>query len=272
MISLHYKLTSDIFSERCNDARPNNSRSISGDWHSFFSRLRRNHRFETLQVTKKIPRSRSIATDISHQRHIASALKLLDVDTLIDVGAYEGKFRHNLDGAKLKHVFMFEPNPEKYAALGEEDGTTAFNLALSSQSGAMTFLINENLDTTSTLEKAIDQSAMLYLIKTKILKRNYGSKIIVKTSTLDEFFTADDFGKCFLKIDAEGSDYDVLVGGENFLEKVTYVFIEVKKLNFYKNCRKSDIFRLLFRKGFKKKKTFSTFPHFYQDVLFEREV
>ena len=208
-----------------------------------------------------------------HQKYLKEFLMHLDIEFFIDAGAYEGNFLRNFNTSNIKYVYMFEPNINKYQQLKEKNKDFfIFNYALSNKKGMENFLINETDDTTSTLESVIDTNSVLYFVKTNILNASYKNKIQVETEKLDNIFDNEIYRKSFLKIDTEGSDYEVLKGGEELLSKIDYVLVEVKKLNFYRNCKKNDIYELLFEKKFRIKKIFSSFPHFYQDSLFEKEI
>ena len=108
---------------------------------------------------------------------------------------------------------------------------------------------------------------MLFKIKEKLLHLNYFEKKLIRVDTLDNIIKKID-NVSFLKIDAEGSDLNVLKGGKKLIRKINFILIEIKPLNFYKDNSGIDIFNFLKKKNFKVIKIFTTFPYFYYDVLF----
>ncbi|EMH80465.1 methyltransferase, FkbM family [alpha proteobacterium HIMB114] len=209
--------------------------------------------------------------ETQHQKKLNNYLKTLNISFLIDVGSYKGNFMKNFNQENLEHIYLFEPNFEKYKTLRSKfKSFNIYNTALSDKKSVEDFVICSKEDTTSTLENALNKNSFLYYVKTKILKKDYIKKIKVEVNKLDNIFNEDIYPNSFLKIDTEGSDLQVLKGGENFLKKVNYVLIEVKKFNLYNNCKKEDILKFLIKKNFKMIKVFSSFPYLYQDILFER--
>ena len=209
--------------------------------------------------------------EIQHQKKLNNYLKTLNISFLIDVGSYNGNFIKNFNQKNLESVHMFEPNFEKYETLKSKYKLfNIYNVALSDKKSIEDFVLCTEEDTTSTLENVLNKNSFLYYVKTKILQKKYNKKIKVEVNKLDNIFHEDIYPNSFLKIDTEGSDLQVLKGGENFLKKVNYVLIEVKKFNLYNNCKKKDILKFLIKKNFKMIKVFSSFPYLYQDILFER--
>lgn len=205
-----------------------------------------------------------------HQEKLKNYFKKLKIKNFIDVGSYEGEFLKNLNQENLKEIIMFEPDPEKFNNLKSTfKNYSIHNLCISSSVSKQKFSINKD-KTTSTLSSVINKNHFLYKIKKNILKQSYQKEIFINVETLDHFFKNKKFENLFLKIDTEGSDYEVLLGATNFIKEIDFVLIEVKRINFYNNAKYENILKFMYNHKFKISKVFSTFPHFYQDILFEK--
>ena len=73
--------------------------------------------------------------------------------------------------------------------------------------------------------------------------------------SLDEYIIEKNIKKIhFLKIDTEGSEFDVLIGAEEFLQKIHFIIFEHHYHDMLKkNCTLSDIHNYLVKNGFEKK-------------------
>lgn len=209
-----------------------------------------------------------------HHKKIKKILKKINIKTFIDVGAFKGEFLNNLNQKKLKKIYLFEPQPYYYNNLKKKfkkkEEYKIYNLAISSKKTKTFFLLNNQI-TTSTLEHTLNKSHLLYFIKTKLLNLKYFKKITVKTDLLQNILKKKELKSCFLKIDTEGNDLEVLKGCVEIIKKIDYIMVEVKYLNFYKNNNQIDIYNFLFNHKFVVKNSISTFPYIYKDVLFENQ-
>lgn len=145
--------------------------------------------------------------------------------TIIDVGANVGQFA--IAAAKLLpgvQVHSFEPNPPSAAqlrhnvrnlkmiqvhelALGEQAGTVDFHVNAHSHSSSILPLANSHLDAFPEARE---------------------SKVIqVPVSTLDVVFDGVNLpGPVLLKLDVQGYELPVLLGGKKLLERVELVLLE----------------------------------------------
>lgn len=208
-----------------------------------------------------------------HEKKKRIYLNNIFINTLIDVGAHEANFLKNINEKNLINVYMFEPNLIKFNQLIKTfPSFKIYNIALSNRKNIENFLICDEEDTNSTLESAINKNSFFFFFKTKFLRIKYNNVIQVQLDKLDNIFKNELYLNSFLKIDTEGSDLEVLYGGIEFIKKINYILIEVKKYNFYKNCKKKNICSFLLKNNFKIKKIFSSFPYHYEDILFERNL
>lgn len=206
-----------------------------------------------------------------HQKKIKNFIKQIPITTLIDVGAYHGNFINNLNLNLLKRIFAFEPDKKNCDFIKKNfNKIKVYNFCLAEKKYLGFFLINKDR-TTSTLEKNVDKKSLLYKVKEEFLNLKYYKRVLVKVNTLDNVIKKVD-GLSFLKIDVEGGDLNVLLGAKKIINKIHFILIEIKLINFYKNNNKNKIYEFLHKKHFIKKKVFCTFPFFYLDVLFEKKV
>lgn len=155
-------------------------------------------------------------------------LKKYKIETIIDVGANEGKVSQALRFLFPKaYIYAFEPNTKLHAKFKKRLGyekVTLEGLALSDKPGKINFYEDVNPALSSTLPPKINSSQ---------------EKRIASASTLDEYFYDKKLGKVLLKLDVEGAEGLVLKGGTNFLKQVSVIHIETY---FQKIHAKQDLF------------------------------
>lgn len=176
-------------------------------------------------------------------------LKKYDIQTIIDVGAYQGHVSKSLSYLLPKaKIYAFEPLEENIEYLKKNlnsKAATIEKVALSNRVGTSTFYSNNYLPASSILpleEKHIQKHP--FIANTRKTK--------VKTVTLDSYFKDKQIGKIvFLKIDTQGTEGLVLQGGKNFLKKVSIVHIETSFDEMYKNQSNfKEIYEFLTNLGF----------------------
>jgi FkbM family methyltransferase len=170
---------------------------------------------------------------------------------ILDVGSHEGEslqlFQKIFPKATL---YAVEPNSEKkdfilpYLTNSEH----LFVGALSNQSGKAVWHLNEDSGTSSLKES--NESAQKFWeasIKTKEMHE-------VATLTLDDWMKSHSISELgLLKIDVQGSELDVLKGGQETLAsgKVKHLHCEFTLINAYHDsAHLSDLLRLLEEFGF----------------------
>jgi FkbM family methyltransferase len=152
---------------------------------------------------------------------------LKDGDIVFEIGANIGL--HALHEAKAVgnsgKVFAFEPVPSTYNTmlanlkLNAFNNIATYNVGLSNNKGQLEMNVSSNYDAWNTL---VDQSKMV--ANTNI----YDSKIYVDLIKLDDFMMEEniDLKKIsLLKIDVEGWEKFVLLGGSSFLKNESPVLM-----------------------------------------------
>ncbi len=201
---------------------------------------------------------------------------------VFDVGSFQGNFSRTLKNKLLKekisaNFYLFDPNPN----IKLKDFFTE-NIALSSKKGEKIFYLNNFLPSSGSSLKNIVANDKLWNISRRVLtlglKKNF-SQIGVITDTIDNFCKKKKIKQInVLKIDVEGSEFEVIQGAKKQLESTEIILLEIlEKKNCYDE-KFQKIFKLLTKKyGFKllkKKEIFSTkiFSHLRSsDLLFVKK-
>lgn len=129
--------------------------------------------------------------------------KFIDKDKIVlDIGASVGLYT-NYFAQHARVVYAFEPVPYCYNELNKvlkkQSNIFTFNIALSDHSGVEPFYLDPN---------RLSNNSLLNLMN--------GPKIFVEVRRLDSF-AFQDIG--FIKIDTEGTELDVLIGGFETIHK-----------------------------------------------------
>ena len=197
-------------------------------------------------------------------------------DTLIDIGANRGQFSLlMLQFHNLKSVWLFEPQSDLlnlfFIYAEKKFLNTSFheeNIALSDTEKTVNFNITQKTDCSS------------YYIPTSHSGRTSANHLKIKktisinTCKLDNFFQAQpslSFTNCFVKIDTQGSELDVIQGAKSFLAKhAIYVYVEVSNFEHYhQQCFYLDVLRMLQSIGFSELERYNNVGDMdYCDVLF----
>lgn len=156
------------------------------------------------------------------------------ITTILDVGANQGQY------AKLSRtigfkgtIFSFEPLTEAFSKLQKrakkDKNWHTFNHALGDKKETVTINISNNLYSSSILD-----------ITTTHLdgapESVYQAKEEIQVETLDAIFPTLQIPAehCFLKIDVQGYEKNVLEGAKNTLQKIKGVQIEMSLQELYK--------------------------------------
>jgi FkbM family methyltransferase len=146
--------------------------------------------------------------------------------TVIDVGANIGQF--SVAAANIfsdSKVYAFEPNPECRAKLRANTSKCSDidirHMAVGNKNGKANFYIN-----------SFDQASSLLKMNSTFLeefsKTREKDAIRVDIATLDDIFLDRTLDRpVLLKIDVQGSEKDVIAGGQETLKNVDYVLMEV---------------------------------------------
>lgn len=175
---------------------------------------------------------------LAQTHYLRRVIHELDIDCFLDVGANCGQYRDylrnevNYDGL----IVSFEPHPDCVSilrsrikddtkwylndyALGSTNGTLELNIMVESQYSS--FLNPDN-----TKVAKIDSTNRI------------SNTVQVEVKTLDVVFPALQhflkFRRPFLKLDTQGFDIQVVVGGENILDQIKCIQTEISNIPIYK--------------------------------------
>ena len=214
--------------------------------------------------------------DKFHQKRIITFLKSLSFSCVIDVGAHKGSFISDiLLLKKINKIYAFEPQVDIFNILKKKylynKDIEIYNLALDSEIAKKDIYINK-ISSTSTLSKFNTNS---FFLKMKnfitFSKNNYIRKYQIQTNTIDNQFKNIKLEETLLKIDVEGFELDVLMGGENKISnEIQYILIEHKYSKQYSNSKKEQVHEFLVKKKFKIEKVFFYPTFHFKDVLYKK--
>ncbi len=165
--------------------------------------------------------------------------------TVIDIGGHIGSFAA-LAGilAKNGRVYTFEPDTDNFRQLQENisinklGNVRAHNMAVTNTSGKRTFFKDH-----------------LNCAEGGFFKKG-GSSVEVPTLTLEDIFRTNNITSCdLLKIDCEGSEYEILLGApDSILNKIKKISMELHNENFFSitdpRFQRAKLLTFLKSKGF----------------------
>lgn len=162
--------------------------------------------------------------------------------TLLDIGAHLGHFTQTLRQTFPDCVpTLVEPNPHCLPAL-VATGHEVHGMAASAEHGdAELFLTREWLQSTG---------ASLYRENTHFFRDEVLVRTPVPKRRLDDIFAGRRFD--FVKIDTQGAELDVLLGGQAVLRQADYILIEVSLMEYnHGGARAEEVFAALAALGFR---------------------
>jgi FkbM family methyltransferase len=169
--------------------------------------------------------------------HLQKLFPVIGIDTVIDVGANQGQYYQFLRervGFRGR-VVSFEPIPELAAQLQDrarsERDWTVHNVALGRSPGKLPFHISNKTGWSSLLKKSetdVNEFAAGVAIE---------RVVEVQVDTLERMF-ADrsaglDPGRCYLKLDSQGFDFEIMLGAGAALAKVPALQSELEFIKVY---------------------------------------
>lgn len=164
----------------------------------------------------------------------------------IDVGCNRGQYSLQWKGIENAYVYAFEPNQDlcTYLKQFESENFKVFDYAIGSVEGVTKFNIGEN-DATSSL-KNFDKD---------YIHHKYSKQVDVNVVRLDTFCKQHGIDEIeHIKIDAQGSDLDVLHSLGEYIDKVKSIMIEAfidDEVNVYEDeVKESQVMGFLIPKGF----------------------
>jgi FkbM family methyltransferase len=161
--------------------------------------------------------------------------------TMLDIGAHIGTFtRDFLSVFPASVPTLIEPNPFCLADLSKL-GFEQHGVAASAEPGhAEMFLSKEWLQSTG---------ASLYRENTAFFRDEVIVKQRVEKVRLDDLFCGRQFD--FVKIDTQGSELDVLLGGSAILRRADYILVEISLVEYnIGGARAEAVFEKLAELGF----------------------
>jgi len=158
-------------------------------------------------------------------------------DIVVDVGANVGIFANLASQKGAKKIYSFEPGDLAMSCLVKNAPSNAelFKYALGNVDGKVNLYLPSEGDTMSAS-----------------CKMKYRLKNMVDATTIDNLFADGVFDKIdFLKIDAEGSEFDIINGiSDNNLKKIKKIAMEYHS-NMLGETPKEFIWKRLIDDGFK---------------------
>ena len=182
----------------------------------------------------------------------------------IDVGCNRGQYAFNWAAIPDVKVFAFEPNQELFALLKhhESDKFKVFDYAIGTEEGVKKFNIGDN-DATSSLKNFAEGYTALA----------YSHTIDVNVIRLDTFCYGNGITEIeHLKVDAQGSDLDVLKSMGDYLRVTKTIMVEAFTNNnedvYEGEVKESEVMQFLTPLGFVL--TNRAVDGNYADLTFER--
>ena len=181
--------------------------------------------------------------DYFHKKKIFRFLKiknLANFDIFFDIGAHTGEtissFGKNLN---LKVIYSFEASPISFQILNnnlKKIQSTIPNSQINIENFAVGSLskkikIKHFIESSSSTIKKINTSSKYFKKKKKLISSlnnpNYFREIDVNQISIDEYVIQKNIKKIdFLKIDTEGSEYDVIMGVTKNLKNIKLILFE----------------------------------------------
>ena len=207
--------------------------------------------------------------DFFYQKKVINFFKAntnLELQVLIDVGAHKGETILNfLTNFKIKNIYSFEASNKTYKKLKsnvdnfrnryQETNIEIFNTGVGNYNEKKIF--HELPDSNSSTFNFIDQNSSYFKRKNRILslflKKSFSiEKNIVSQIKLSEFIKKNKIVKIdVLKIDTEGYELEVLMGLENSIKVINFIYFEHHYDNMIKkNYEFSEIHDFLVTNGF----------------------
>ena len=162
------------------------------------------------------------------ESHLHFAIKLYDIDLVIDVGANQGQFGQLLRIIGYKgRILSFEPLFSAFDTLRKEAqrdrNWTAVNLALGSKSGTLEINEYESSEFSSAL------TPTTFADERFGLSRSIRGKHFTPMETLDRYLEQhpERAKRIFLKMDTQGYDLNVFAGAMNTMSRIFLLQSEI---------------------------------------------
>ena len=198
------------------------------------------------------------------KKDLLKFFKTNDQLTILDIGGCEGE--ESIRYANLfpkSFIYIFEPLPNNQKLIVnnfskyEIKNAELIPKAVSNINGIAEFYVSSgspyNEDKDIDWDFGNKSSSLLEPQKENInawLK--FENKISVETITLSRFFNENKIKEIdFIHMDVQGAELNVLIGSDNFINKIKTIWLEVADVEFYKNqVLRNDIENFMKKKGF----------------------
>jgi FkbM family methyltransferase len=174
---------------------------------------------------------------------------------LVDVGGRGAALGQLLPLAPVAHYFTCEPDAEEAQRLRDKlpqddawRGVTVLTEAIASQPGNATLYLTNRPGMSSLLEPDLQVAEHFYLRNKFLVDRTTTVPAIPLDDAAEQYGFAD---ACFLKIDTQGTELDILASGPRLIHELMGVYVECSFRPFYKGqALFSDVDGHLRRNGF----------------------
>jgi len=177
-------------------------------------------------------------------------LEKFNINTVIDVGAYKGKFSTVIRNLKPNvSIYAFEPLEEPFKELQKValslGNIKAYNYALSDSKEYLPYFVNAATYSSSFLKLKFSASKIFPKLKEE-------ETIKIEVQRLDDVIEGQSVEENILiKVDVQGFENKVLRGGTKTFRRATVVIIETMFVDIYEDQSKFEtIFELLKSMGF----------------------
>lgn len=157
---------------------------------------------------------------------IGSVLAPTKPKVCVDVGANIGEYSRALLRRTNAYVYAFEPLPDAFDELTRMDTRyvtrlNPVNAALGAEVGSMPLHYGNGLSEHASLSEDVNRIDWVGMVNTHTMD--------VPVTTLDEYFDTKHFNRIdLIKIDTEGYEYEVLLGGEATIKAFRPRFIQIE--------------------------------------------
>ena len=200
----------------------------------------------------------------------------LEISTVVDVGANVGSYARFIANTLPKAtIYAFEPVPTVYEQLVANTrglDIHTFPFALSDSTGKVEMHLNEFTPSSSILPNTV-------ALEENFPKAAKTKPIEINTRQLDEVLDAKDLSKnIFIKMDVQGVEDRVILGGSELLKETKLVICEVAFVELYSTQKLfRDIYSMLVDRGmtfqghFDQQYDRTTGRPIYADAIFIRD-
>lgn len=172
--------------------------------------------------------------------------------TLIDIGASGGVHRRWAEFGDLVTVVGFEPDQKEFVKLEQSESRVWFNTALADAKGRKVLHVTRAQTNTSFLKpnKAL-LNQLQWSPNEPVQDHDIIAEVVVECNTVDNILQNRRIRPDYVKIDTQGSELEILSGGQALVEDVLMAEIEVEFAPIYEEQPLfSDVDAFMRSKGF----------------------